>query len=181
MDKLIIGELDPTSSCGNFCRHCGDSSKPNGIDMPLVDIRDLLSSNLFEISGAHDSNKFTLAGGVDPSKPFTNIIPIYGSASCLVGTFYDTDIDSINEAIIKKTPGPVVVVSPEFTYIFYKDIAQGKTIGEAFYASKIIDPQIKQEWIEHNYAMWLGSGNGLTLQASDNLLGDPSFTFYPKN
>ncbi|MFH1785308.1 MAG: hypothetical protein ABH842_02680 [Candidatus Micrarchaeota archaeon] len=66
-DKLIIGQLDPTSSCGNFCKHCGDSSLPNGQAMPLEDIEAIFTSGFFGISGVANSQMFALAGGGDPT------------------------------------------------------------------------------------------------------------------
>lgn len=84
--KLIIGQFDPTSSCGNCCNHCGDSSLPRGVNLPLENIAELLSSGFFRLSGTKTSEyeegdflarypkyhpgslkKLVLAGGGDPT------------------------------------------------------------------------------------------------------------------
>lgn len=47
--KLVINQIDPTSVCGNGCRHCGDNSTLRGSVLPLEDIDRLLGSNLFDL------------------------------------------------------------------------------------------------------------------------------------
>lgn len=83
--KLIIGEIDPTSVCGNNCGHCGDSSTMKGSVLPLEDIDRLLGSSLFDLSikgglceetlphmldlgyRINDLKTIHLAGGGDPT------------------------------------------------------------------------------------------------------------------
>jgi len=133
---------------------------------------------------------------------FTGVMPLMQMLSCSVGTFYVSGNpnpdnpaqynsifdDSFNEALIKKVPGPIIVVSPEFTYAFYLKMATGASVGDAFYSSKTIESSLLAQWKqkiadfkpEDGSMSWLGSGNGITLQGSDNLLGDPSLVLYPK-
>ncbi|MBI5047239.1 hypothetical protein HZC07_05935 [Candidatus Micrarchaeota archaeon] len=141
------------------------------------------SNNLIVDEMFHGNQNLISAAGTrytnNDTTRFQNVFPVLAETSCLVGTFYLGQTDSFNEALLKEKNGPAIIVQPENTYIFYKKLREGSTIGEAFYASKTIKQGIIDDW-KKNPTSWLGSGNGLTLQAGDNLFGDPSAVIYPK-
>lgn len=89
---------------------------------------------------------------------FTNIFPLFNLNSCLTGTFYLGDDDSLNEALFKNNKGPLAIVFPMNLYLFYSQLFEGKTIGEAFY----------------------GEGNKMYTYTSvgNDLFTDPTLTFY---
>jgi hypothetical protein len=128
----------------------------------------------------HGSHDFlaTPSGSSTTNIHFETTFPLLTTTACLVGTFELGDDDALDEALLKAVPGPAIVAQPEYVRAFYEHLAAGRSIGEAFYASKLMDPGIAEGW-RRNAGMWLGSGNGLTLQATDVLLGDPSLVLYP--
>lgn len=109
---------------------------------------------------------------------FEATFPLLANFACLVAGFEHGDDDALDEALIKAVPGPAIVASPGNTRALYERIAAGRSIGEAFYASKLEERALAERW-RRAPGMWLGSGNGLTLQANDVLFGDPSLVLYP--
>ncbi len=134
--------------------------------------------------GNHNAIGVPLSGGeeillyMDDSHDFKGETVVMSTVSCSVGSFFLYHNDSFNEQLLKKENGPAIVVSPTFDYHFYKKLAQGYSVGEAFYYSKIVEQKAKEAF-EDRQECWLGSGNGVSLQGGDNLLGDPSLVLYP--
>lgn len=68
MDKLTISQIDPTSKCGNYCKHCGDNANLKGEDPSTSDVRLLLESDHFQLKPKSPGvpelgNKINILGG----------------------------------------------------------------------------------------------------------------------
>jgi len=124
----------------------------------LEQARSLIFNNsgvlLVNSHGLHTLNE--MFSNADVSK-FKNIFPLYVAASCMNNAFYDGAIDSLTETLLKSEKGPAVVLGLLDRYFFYKDLLNGKSVGEAFFSSLKLH---RGQWI---------------LQ---DLLGDPSLKIF---
>ncbi|MFH1785306.1 MAG: radical SAM protein [Candidatus Micrarchaeota archaeon] len=72
MDNLTISQLDPTSKCGNGCKHCGDSANMKGLELSPEDVDLLFQSGHFRLRPKSRlvpdlGTKINLLGGGDPT------------------------------------------------------------------------------------------------------------------
>lgn len=81
---------------------------------------------------------------------FTRIIPLYVPQACSMVHYYLRSVDALSEALVKAEKGPATLAVPPNSYFFFKQLAQGKTIGEAFYPKE-------QKWtLNRWYSMLFG-------------------------
>lgn len=81
---------------------------------------------------------------------FTSIIPLYVPQSCSMVHYYLQSADALSEALLKAEKGPATLAVPPNEYFFFKQLVQGKTIGEAFYPKE-------QKWrLNRWYSMLFG-------------------------
>ena len=70
---------------------------------------------------------------------FENSFPLLDTHSCEVSQFFVPDYvgnlnsGSFNESMIKNKKGPVVVLSSDYSKVFYEEIFKSKSVGKAYY------------------------------------------------